>query len=264
MSDDPIVITGARRTPIGAFQGALAGASATELSAAASRAAIADSGIDAEAIDESLIGCVLPAGLGQAPARQAALAAGVPKSRGATTVNKVCGSGMKTVMLAHDLIRAGSASVVLAGGMESMSNAPYLLPKARAGYRMGHQQVIDHMFFDGLQNPYDDNMMGVFAERTAERYGFSREAQDAFALASFERARAACDAAFAGELAPVTVRGRKGDTEVTVDEEPGRIDPERIPSLRPAFSRAISTSFPKAPSAKCCDASLKKWRKPKG
>ena len=237
MSDDAIVITGARRTPIGAFQGALAGVTAPELSAAASRAAIADSGIDAEAIDESLIGCVLPAGLGQAPARQAALAAGVPKSRGATTVNKVCGSGMKTVMLAHDLIRAGSANVVLAGGMESMSNAPYLLPKARAGYRMGHQQVVDHMFYDGLQNPYDDNMMGVFAERTAERYGFSRDAQDAFALASLERARGACQGPFAAEVTPVTVRGRKGDTEVTVDEEPGRIDPERIPSLRPAFAK---------------------------
>ena len=213
------------------------GVTAPELSAAASRAAIADSGIDAEAIDESLIGCVLPAGLGQAPARQAALAAGVPKSRGATTVNKVCGSGMKTVMLAHDLIRAGSANVVLAGGMESMSNAPYLLPKARAGYRMGHQQVVDHMFYDGLQNPYDDNMMGVFAERTAERYGFSRDAQDAFALASLERARGACQGPFAAEVTPVTVRGRKGDTEVTVDEEPGRIDPERIPSLRPAFAK---------------------------
>ncbi len=236
MSDDAIVITGARRTPIGAFQGALSGAAAPDLSAAASRAAIADSGIEADAIDETLMGCVLPAGLGQAPARQAALAAGVPQSKGATTINKVCGSGLKTVMLGHDLIRAGSADVVLAGGMESMSNAPYLLPKARAGYRMGHQQVIDHMFFDGLQNPYDNNMMGVFAERTAERFGFTREAQDAFALASLERARTACDGAFDAELAEVTIKGRRGDTVVSADEEPGRIDPERIPTLRPAFA----------------------------
>ncbi|MEO0615305.1 MAG: acetyl-CoA C-acyltransferase [Pseudomonadota bacterium] len=237
MSDGPIVITGARRTPIGAFQGALSGASATDLSAAASKAAIADSGIAADAISETLMGCVLPAGLGQAPARQAALAAGVPQSRGATTVNKVCGSGMKTLMLGHDLIRAGSAEVVLAGGMESMSNAPYLLPKARGGYRMGHQQVIDHMFYDGLQNPYDDNMMGVFAQRTADRYDFSREAQDAFSLTSLERARAACGGAFDSETAPVTISGRRGDTVVSEDEEPSRIDPERIPTLRPAFAK---------------------------
>ncbi|MEM1438499.1 MAG: acetyl-CoA C-acyltransferase [Pseudomonadota bacterium] len=237
MSDGAIVITGARRTPIGAFQGALSGASATDLSAAASKAAIADSGIDAEAISETLMGCVLPAGLGQAPARQAALAAGVPQSRGATTVNKVCGSGMKTVMLGHDLIRAGSAQVILAGGMESMSNAPYLLPKARSGYRMGHQQVIDHMFYDGLQNPYDDNMMGVFAQRTADRYDMTREAQDAFALTSLERAKAACAGAFDAETTPVTISGRRGDSVVSEDEEPSRIDPERIPTLRPAFAK---------------------------
>ena len=238
MTANEIVIAAARRTPIGAFQGALAGASAVELSSAASAACLADAAIDPDTISETVLGCVLPAGLGQAPARQAALGAGVPIARGATTINKVCGSGLKAIMMGHDLIAAGSATRVLAGGMESMSNAPYLMPKARAGYRMGHQEVLDHMFFDGLQNPYDGNMMGAFAERTADRFGFSREDQDAFAIASLERAcEAIANGRFSDEIAPVTVRNRKGETVVDTDEEPGRSDPEKIPTLRPAFAK---------------------------
>ncbi len=238
MSPDPIVIVAARRTPIGAFQGGLAPAAAPELSAAASRAALADCGLDPAEISEVLLGCVLPAGIGQAPARQAALAAGLPESVGCTTVNKVCGSGMKTVMLGADLIRAGSADVVMAGGMESMSNAPYLMPGARAGLRMGHKEILDHMFFDGLQNPYDGNMMGHFAEETSKHYGFSRQDQDAFAIASVERARAAAGSgAFAAEIAPVTVKTRKGAATVDTDEEPGRADVSKIPDLRPAFAK---------------------------
>jgi len=238
MSQDNIVIVAARRTPIGAFQGALAPAAAPQLSAAASRAALADCGLDPADISEVLLGCVLPAGIGQAPARQAALAAGLPESVGCTTVNKVCGSGMKTVMIGADLIRAGSADVVLAGGMESMTNAPYLLPGARAGLRMGHKEILDHMFFDGLQNPYDGNMMGHFAEQTAKKYGFSREDQDAFAIASVERARAAAQSgAFDAEIAPVTVKTRKGEHTVDTDEEPGRSDIAKIPGLRPAFAK---------------------------
>jgi acetyl-CoA C-acetyltransferase len=238
MSQDPIVIVAARRTPMGTFQGALSPVSATDLSAAACRAVIADSSLEASAIDEVMLGCVLPAGLGQAPARQAALAAGMDRSVSCTTVNKVCGSGMKTTMLAHDLILAGSANVVLSGGMESMSNSPYLMPKARAGYRMGHQEVLDHMFFDGLQNPYDGNMMGHFAERTAEKYGFTRENQDAFAIESVTRARAAAaDGRFDAEIATVTVKNRKGETVVDVDEGPGAAKIEKIPQLRPAFKQ---------------------------
>lgn len=238
MAVDDIVILAAKRTPIGAFQGALSAASAPELSAAATRAAVEDAGIDASSIDEAILGCVLPAGLGQAPARQATLGAGIPNSRGATTINKVCGSGMKAIMMGADLIRAGSASRVLTGGMESMTNAPYLMPKARSGYRMGHQEILDHMFFDGLQNPYDGNMMGEFAERTARHYQFSREAQDTFAIASVERAREAqADSKFDDEITEVTISHRKGDTTVTHDEEPGRSDPTRIPTLRPAFAK---------------------------
>ncbi|HKL63730.1 MAG TPA: acetyl-CoA C-acetyltransferase, partial [Woeseiaceae bacterium] len=218
MTQDNIVIVAARRTPIGAFQGALAPAQAPALSAAASRAALEDCGLDPAAISEVLLGCVLPAGIGQAPARQASLAAGLPEAVGCTTVNKVCGSGMKTVMLGADLIRTGSADIVMAGGMESMTNAPYLMPKARSGYRMGHQQVLDHMFFDGLQNPYDGNMMGHFAEETAKKYGFSRDDQDAFAIASVERARAAVDSgAFDAEIAPVTVKTRKAEATIATD-----------------------------------------------
>jgi acetyl-CoA C-acetyltransferase len=238
MNHDPVVIVAARRTPLGSFQGTLGAASATELAAAAIAASVADCGLDAARISEVLLGCVLPAGLGQAPARQAALAAGVPKSVPCTTVNKVCGSGMKSAMIGHDLILAGSADIVLCGGMESMSNAPYLLPKARAGYRMGHQEALDHMFFDGLQNPYDGNMMGHFAELTSQKYGFSREGQDAFAVASVNRARAAqAEGRFRAEIAPVTVRSRAGETVVTEDEGPGAAKIEKIPLLKPAFSK---------------------------
>jgi len=216
---DPIVITGAARTPMGGFQGDLAGVPAATLGATSIRAALA--GLDPQAVDEVLMGCVLPAGQGQAPARQAALGAGLPLGTGATTVNKMCGSGMKAAMLGHDLILAGSAGVVVAGGMESMSNAPYLLPKARAGYRMGHGQVIDHMFLDGLEDAYDKGrLMGTFAEDCAEAYQFTREAQDAFAIASLTRAQSAItQGRFAAEIAPVAVKGRGGEAMVDTDEQ---------------------------------------------
>jgi acetyl-CoA C-acetyltransferase len=237
MSKDTIVIAAARRTPIGAFQGALGPVVAPQLAATAIRAALGDAGLAPAEVSEAIIGCVLPAGLGQAPARQAALAAGLPDAVGCTTINKVCGSGMKAVMFGHDLLRAGSASVVLAGGMESMSNAPYLLPKARAGYRMGHQEVLDHMFYDGLQNPYDGNMMGHFAELTAEKYGFTREAQDKFSLESVQFALQAIGGAFEAEIAPVTVKTRRGEQVVSEDEEPGRCEIDKIPTMRPAFRK---------------------------
>jgi acetyl-CoA C-acetyltransferase len=237
MSQDPVVIVAARRTPMGAFQGTLSPVSATRLSAVASRAVLDDCGLQGEDVTEVLLGCVLPAGLGQAPARQAALEAGIPKCVPCTTVNKVCGSGMKTTMLGHDLILAGSAKVVLTGGMESMSNAPYLMPKARSGYRMGHQEVLDHMFFDGLQSPFDGNMMGHFAELTAKKYGFSRESQDAFAIASVTRARAAAAGGrFNNEIAPVPVKTRKGESLISTDEGPEVANIDKIPSLRPAFA----------------------------
>lgn len=238
MTADSLVILAARRTPIGAFQGALAPVSAPELFAVAARACLIDAGVAASDISEVLIGSVLQAGLGQAPARQAALAAGLPSSVPTTTVNKVCGSGMKTVHLGADLIRAGGAACVLVGGMESMSNAPYLLPKARTGYRMGHQQVLDHMFYDGLQNPYDGQMMGAFADATAQRYGFSREAQDGFAIESVQRALAAGrSGALQAEIAGLTVKSRTDQTLVTEDEEPGRCDLPRVSTLRPAFGK---------------------------
>jgi acetyl-CoA C-acetyltransferase len=238
MNQDPVVIVSALRTPLGAFQGTLSPVRAPDLSAAATRAALDASGIDAADIDEVILGCVLPAGLGQAPARQAALGAGIPKNVPCTTVNKVCGSGMKTTMLGHDLIVAGSANIVVTGGMESMSNAPYMMPKARSGYRMGHQEVLDHMFFDGLQNPYDGHMMGHFAEVTAEKYGFSRKEQDNFAIESVTRARTAMEQGrFAGEIAPVTVKTRKGEHEVAEDEGPGTASIEKIPTLKPAFKK---------------------------
>ena len=237
MSTESIVIAAARRTPIGSFQGTLSAVPATELAATAARAALGDAGLDPAELSEVIFGCVLPAGLGQAPARQAALAAGIPDAVGCTTINKVCGSGMKAVMFGHDLIRAGSAGIVLAGGMESMSNAPYLLPKARAGYRMGHQQVLDHMFYDGLQNPYDGNMMGHFAELTAQKYGFSREAQDAFSIETVRRALAAIEGPFEAEIAPVTVKTRRGEQSVAKDEEPGRCELDKIPTMRPAFAK---------------------------
>jgi acetyl-CoA C-acetyltransferase len=238
MSDQPVVIAAARRTPIGAFQGALSPVAAPALGATAAAAALADAGLEGGDVSEVIMGCVLPAGLGQAPARQAALAAGIPEGVGCTTINKVCGSGMKATMLGHDLIRAGSAEVVLAGGMESMSNAPYLLPNARTGLRMGHQQVLDHMFLDGLQNPYDDQMMGFFAEQTVDKYQFTRDAQDDFAIESVSRALTASDSgAFAAEIVPVLVRSRRSETTVDRDEEPDRCDLEKIRSMRPAFRR---------------------------
>ena len=223
MTKESVVIVAARRTPIGSFQGTLGSASAPQLSAAATKACLADSGLDGQEISEALIGCVLPAGIGQAPARQAVLASGLPQSVGATTINKVCGSGMKATMIGHDAIIAGSASIVLAGGMESMTNAPYLLPKARQGYRMGHQEVLDHMFLDGLQNPYDGNMMGYFAEETAKKYSFSRESQDSFTTESVTRALAAIsNGNFDSEIAPVTVVNRRKESTVDKDEEPAR------------------------------------------
>mgnify|MGYP005811774065 CR=1 FL=1 len=238
MSRESVVIVAARRTAIGSFQGSLGPVAAPELFAAAARACLADSGIAPGDVSESLVGQVLMAGVGQAPARQASLAAGLPSSVPTTTVNKICGSGMKTVHLGADLLRAGSARIVLAGGMESMSNAPYLLPKARAGYRMGHQEVLDHMFFDGLQNAADRQMMGHFADATAKRYGFSREDQDAFAIESVQRALAAATAGkFTDEIAPVTVKTRAGESSVVTDEEPGRCDIKRIPTMRPAFAK---------------------------
>jgi len=238
MDQDRIAIVAARRTPMGGFQGQLGTVSAPELAAVSIRTALNDSALDATNIDEVLLGCVLPAGLGQAPARQAALSAEIPVGVPCTTINKVCGSGMKTTLLGHDLIKSGSANIIIAGGMESMSNAPYLMPKARSGYRMGHQEILDHMFFDGLQNPYDGNMMGHFAELTAEKYGFSREHQDAFAIESVTRARAAAaNGSFEQEIAPVTVRHRKSANTVTEDEGPQASNIEKIPTLRPAFKK---------------------------
>jgi acetyl-CoA C-acetyltransferase len=237
---DPIVIAAAARTPMGGFQGDLAPLAAPQLGAVAIEAALARSGLKPEQIDEVLMGCVLPAGLGQAPARQAALGAGLPLSTGCTTVNKMCGSGMRAAMFAHDMLTAGSADLIVAGGMESMTNAPYLLPKARAGMRMGHGQVIDHMFYDGLEDAYDKGrLMGTFAEECAAAFGFTREAQDAFAIESLVRAKRANEnGSFSWEIAPVKIEGRKGD-EVTIarDEQPFKANIEKIPTLKPAFSK---------------------------
>ena len=241
MSDaaDHIVIAGAARTPMGAFQGDFAPLSAPQLGGAAIAAALANAGAGAESVDELIMGCVLPAGVGQAPARQAGFAAGLGEDVPASTLNKVCGSGMKTVMMAHDLVRAGSAGLVVAGGMESMTNAPYLSPSTRGGARLGHQTIQDHMFLDGLEDAYDrGRLMGSFAEDCASRYQFSREAQDDFALRSLERALAAqASAAFADEIADVTVATRKGEIVVTADEQPGKARPEKIPQLKPAFAK---------------------------
>jgi acetyl-CoA C-acetyltransferase len=234
---DPIVIVSAARTPIGAFQGDFKDVTAPELGAVAIRAAIKRAGIPLDSVDETFFGCVLPAGLGQAPARQAAIGAGLPVSSAATTINKMCGSGMKAVMLAHDQILAGSATVCVAGGMESMTNAPYLLDRARAGYRMGHGRVLDSMFLDGLEDAYDKGrLMGTFAEDCAQSCRFSREAQDAFALSSLQRAQQAVgNGTFRGEITPVIVKSSKSEREVFHDELPGKATPERIPLLKPAF-----------------------------
>jgi acetyl-CoA C-acetyltransferase len=239
MLNDPIVIVAAARTPMGALLGDFASLSASDLGAVAIQAAIARAGIQPADVDEVIMGNVLAAGQGQAPARQASIKAGVPLAAGCTTVNKMCGSAMKAAMLAHDLIVAGSADVVAAGGMESMSNAPYLLPKARAGYRMGHQTVQDHMFLDGLEDAYDKGrLMGTFAEECADTFAFTREAQDAFALTSLARALAANnDGTFEWETAPVTVSGKKGDVVVDHDEQPAKASPEKVPLLKPAFRK---------------------------
>jgi acetyl-CoA C-acetyltransferase len=236
---EQVVILSARRTPIGAFQGALAAMTAAQLGAVAARAAVADSGLSPDQLDEVILGCVLQAGQGQAPARQAALGAGIGLDVPATTVNKMCGSGMKAVMLGADQIRAGNAAAILAGGMESMTNAPYLLPKARGGYRMGHGEILDHMFLDGLQSPWDGKAMGCFADATAEKYGFTREEQDAYAVETAHRAqRAARDGDFAAEIAPVVVKTRKGEQTVAQDETPFAIAIEKIPGMKPAFGKA--------------------------
>ncbi len=239
---DPVVIVAARRTAIGSFQGQFSNVSATQLGSAAIEAALADTGIQGPQVSEVIMGCVLPAGLGQAPARQASLGAKLPKSVPCTTVNKVCGSGMKATMLAHDLILAGSAEIVIAGGMESMTNAPYFIPGARAGLRMGHQKILDHMFFDGLQNPYDGEMMGHFGELCADKYKFSREEQDNYAIESVKRAqKALANGLFKAETVPVTVKSRKGDYLVDNDEEPGKCDIKKIPTLKPAFKKEGGT-----------------------
>ena len=239
MLDDPIVIVGVARTPMGAFQGELAPLTASELGAVAIKAAVERAGVKPGDVDKAIVGCVLPAGQGQAPARQAALKAGLPVSVGCTTVNKMCGSAMEATMLAHDALLAGTADVIVAGGMESMSNAPYLLPKSRSGYRMGHQQVIDHMFYDGLEDAYDKGrLMGTFAEDCASKYEFTRAQQDEFATGSLSRALAANnDGTFAWEIAPVTVSTRKGDVVIDKDEQPAKAVPEKIPTLKPAFRK---------------------------
>ena len=239
MLTDPIVICGYARTPMGGFQGALGSVSATMLGATAVRAAVERSGVDPGDIDQIVMGCVLPAGLGQAPARQAALGAGLPQSVEATTVNKMCGSGMQAAIMAHDMLAAGSADIVVAGGMESMSNAPYLLTKHRGGARIGHDAVKDSMYLDGLEDAYDPGkLMGAFAEESARDYQFTREAQDGYALRSLERAsQAIASGAFAGEVIAVEVPGRGGSTLVDTDEQPGKARPDKIPTLKPAFSK---------------------------
>jgi acetyl-CoA C-acetyltransferase len=238
MSNHEVVIVSAKRTPIGAFQGVLSPLTAPQLGSAAARAAIDAAGIQDADIQEVIMGCVLSAGLGQAPARQAALGAGIPVGTPATTVNKMCGSGLKAVMMAADQIRAGEAEIVLAGGLESMTNAPYLLPKARGGYRMGHGEVLDHMFYDGLQSPFDDKLMGCFADATASKYNFTRAAQDAFAAESVRRAMRTLESGeFDAEVTPVTVKTRKGETVVARDETPGTCDLSKISSLKPAFGK---------------------------
>jgi len=234
---ESIVLVSAARTPIGAFQGELKDLTAPELGATAIRASAERAGIPFDLVDEVLMGCVLPAGLGQAPARQAAIGAGLPHSTGATTINKMCGSGMKAVMLAHDLIVAGSAGIVVAGGMESMSNAPYLLDRARSGYRMGHQRAIDHMFLDGLEDAYDrGRLMGTYAEDCAQSYCFTREAQDEYSVASLTRARKAmADGSFASEIVPITLKSGKTECEMSRDELPLKAKLDRISTLKPAF-----------------------------
>ena len=239
MLNDPVVIVSAARTPLGGFQGELKGFSAPQLGSAAVRAAVERARVNPEMIEEVIMGCVLPAGQGQAPARQASIGAGLPLAAGCTTVNKMCGSGMKAAMFSHDLLAAGTSEIMVAGGMESMSNAPYLLPKARTGYRLGHQQVLDHMFYDGLEDAYDKGrLMGTFAEECAAKYQFSREEQDRFAIASLERAQAANrNGWFAWEITPIAIKSGKEERFVENDEQPFKANIEKIPNLKPAFKK---------------------------
>ncbi|WP_415897259.1 thiolase family protein [Neptuniibacter sp. QD72_48] len=238
MSQDAVVIVSAARTPMGGMMGSLSDVRAPDLCATAIKAAIERAGVAADDVDEVVMGCVLPAGLGQAPARQASRAAGIPDAAGCTTINKMCGSGMKAVMLAHDQILAGSASIMVAGGMENMSQSPYLLPKAREGMRMGHGKVIDHMFFDGLEDAYEGGLMGSFAQKSADDFNVTREAMDDFAIGSLEKAIAAIEAGeFAEEIAPVTIKTRKGEVVVDTDEQPGNARIDKIRSLKPAFKK---------------------------
>lgn len=237
-NQDPIVIVSIARTPMGGFMGELSPLKATQLGAAAIRAAVERSGVAADKINQVIMGCVLPAALGQAPARQAALGAKLPLSTSCTTINKVCGSGMKSVMLAHDLLIAGSATAIVAGGMESMSNAPHMLAKARSGYRFGHGKLLDHMAYDGLEDAYENKAMGVYAEKCASDYQFSREQQDEFAISSLSKAKQAVEnGSFEAEITPLIIATRKGEIEITKDEQPLKARPEKIPSLRPAFQK---------------------------
>jgi acetyl-CoA C-acetyltransferase len=249
MTQDPIVIVGMARTPMGGFMGELSSLKTTELGSAAIKAAVSRAGVNPADVEEVIMGCVLPAALGQAPARQASLGADLPLSTGCTTINKVCGSGMKSVMLAHDLLSVGTNNVMVAGGMESMSNAPHMLPKARAGYRFGHGTLLDHMAFDGLEDAYEGKAMGVFAELCADNYQFTREQQDEFAISSLAKAKQAIeDGSFSAEVTPVTIKSRKGDITLEHDEQPLKARPEKIPSLRPAFKKDGSVTAANASS----------------
>jgi len=249
MNSNDVVIAGSARTPMGGMMGDLSSVRSPDLGAISIKAAIERSGLQPADIQEVIMGCVLPGGLGQAPARQASRASGIPDSSGCTTVNKMCGSGMQAVIMAHDQIKAGTNSIMIAGGMENMSQAPYLLPKARAGMRMGHGQVMDSMFLDGLEDAYEGGLMGVFAQRTADKYDISREAMDNFAIASLERSLSAIkNGGFSDEITPVTVSGCGGDTVVDTDEQPGKAKPEKIPHLKPAFAKDGSVTAANASS----------------
>lgn len=237
-TQDPVVIVSATRTPMGGMLGSLSDVRSPDLGATAIKAAVERAGIQAEDVDQVIMGCVLPGALGQAPARQASLAAGLPLGAGCLTINKMCGSGMKAVMDAHDQILAGTSNVMVAGGMENMSQAPYMLPKARSGMRLGHGEVLDSMFFDGLEDAYEGGLMGTFAQASADEYSVTREAMDDFAIESLSRAnRAIAEGWFEAEIAPVTIKSRKGEVQVAVDEQPGNAKPEKIPTLRPAFKK---------------------------
>jgi acetyl-CoA C-acetyltransferase len=264
MSTESIVIVAAKRTPIGGMNGQFVSLTSPQLASAAIAACVQQAGLKGEDISEAIVGCVLPAALGQAPARQAVLGAGLPKSLPCTTINKICGSGMKAAMLAYDQIRAGSARIMIAGGMESMSNAPHMLPKARQGYRYGHVKILDHMAYDGLENAYDGKSMGTLAEATAEKYGFTRELQDAYAIESVRRAqRAVGKGLFKAEIAPVKVKGKQGDVLLDTDETPGQCDINKIPKLKPAF-KADGGTITAAASASISDGAAALILMPEG